>query len=82
MEHSHNDCGKKDFNYCKVAKICIAIPALPLVGVIGASFFNEPWSQMTAGAASIIAAIAIALVIDRIPVLRKKMRPCSHCDAP
>lgn len=66
-------CGTcRGFNFCFWAKLLVAIPALPMIAYIAASFFTEPYWQMLAGAAAIGAAISLAVVVDRLPLLQRK----------
>jgi hypothetical protein len=62
------------FNYYKWAKLLVAIPALPLIAMIAASFFATPLTQGIAGITAIAVTLAIAVWLDRIPLLQKKFR--------
>ncbi len=61
------------FNYCAVAKTIVAIPAIPLVAVIAASFFTSVVLQIVAGAAAVAALIYAAIKIDQMPCLLRKV---------
>jgi hypothetical protein len=66
--------GKIDF--CFWAKLLVAIPALPLIALIAASFFEDGQVQSIAGILAVIGAVLLARKIDRIPALQKKvMKP-------
>jgi hypothetical protein len=67
-------CGSTGFNYCKWAKTLVAIPALPIIAFIAASFFQNPVLQLIAAFGAIAAAIYGAIWLDRVPLLTKKMR--------
>ena len=73
-------CGKSGFNFCFWAKLLVAIPALPLLGVNAASFFDNPDFQAVAAVVAIGLAVTAAVWLDRLPVLQKKFRKCSRCD--
>jgi hypothetical protein len=60
------------FNYCFWAKIIVAIPAIPLIGVTIASHFSEPAWQFTMASYSGAVVVILAQYIDRLPSLSKK----------
>ncbi len=70
---------ESSFNFCFWAKLLVAIPALPLIGLIAASFFTQPLWQLGAAALAVGAAVGAAVAIDRIPALAKKS--CGREDA-
>lgn len=59
------------FNYCFWAKLLVAIPAIPLLGVIVSTFFTDPDWKLTAVAYSGALAVILANRIDRIPYLQR-----------
>ncbi|MBV8939890.1 MAG: hypothetical protein JO089_08665 [Alphaproteobacteria bacterium] len=63
----------KGFNYCFWGKLLVAIPALPIIAVLGASFFNGPLLQFIGGGAAVGFAVWAALKIDRLPFLQRKL---------
>lgn len=63
------------FNYCLVAKIIVAIAAIPMIGAIAASFFSDPEWQFTIATYAGAAVVLIAQKIDRIPALTRLVRP-------
>lgn len=66
---------KKDFNYCAVAKTLAAIPALPIIAVIAASLFDTYITQIASAFFAVLGAIYLAIWIDRIPFLMRKVCP-------
>ena len=72
MTAASTDC-KKGFNYCFWAKLIVAIPALPLIAIAAASPFGDIVSQIIAAAVAIAATIWLAIQIDRMPCLLKKV---------
>jgi hypothetical protein len=68
------DCGTfGKINYCFWAKLLVAIPALPCIALIAAAFFTDPLAQQTAAVAAIIGTVCLAVWIDRLPALQKKV---------
>lgn len=61
-------------NYCFWAKLLVALPAVPLLGAVAASFFTAPAWQFAAASYAGAGAVWIASEIDRIPALRKKFK--------
>ncbi len=76
-EQSANDSPKKScgcsFNYCLVSKLIVAIPALPIVAMIAEMPFHNPILQVFAGSGAVIATVYLAIKIDEIPALQKKI---------
>ena len=72
MTAASTDC-KKGLNYCFWAKLIVAIPALPLIAIAAASPFGDIVSQIIAAAVAIAATIWLAIQIDRMPCLLKKV---------
>jgi uncharacterized sodium:solute symporter family permease YidK len=66
---------KKEFNYCFWAKLLVAIPAIPLVAMIAASFFSGMVMQIAAGITAIALMIYAAIKIDQVPCLLRKVMP-------
>ena len=62
----------KGFNYCFWAKMIVAIPAIPLIGVTVASFYEDPSWQFTMASYSGAVVVIIAQYLDRMPALSKK----------
>lgn len=65
---------KSEFDYCFWAKLLVAIPVLPLIAFVVASYFDTPESM---GIAAVIAVILVVIAvrwIDRIPALNKKIK--------
>lgn len=73
MHCEKNTCGKNGFNYCKWAKTIVAIPTLPIVALIAASFFSRPLVQAIAGLLAVIITIKGAIWLDNIQILQKKI---------
>ena len=67
-------CSTSGFNYCKWAKTLVAIPAFPLIALIAASFFTTTPCQVIAGVSAMVLAYSLALWLDRLPVLMRKVR--------
>ncbi len=67
-------CACSGFNYCKWAKTLVAIPALPIIALIAASFFTQPLVQIFVGILAAMAAIKGAIWLDNIQFLQKKIR--------
>ena len=59
------------FNYCFWAKVIIAIPAIPLIGVTIASHFSEPAWQFTMASYSGAVVVILSQYIDHIPALSR-----------
>ena len=62
------------FNYCFWAKMIVAIPAIPLVGVVVASYFNEPAWQFTMASYTGAVMVILAQYIDRLPVFSRMFK--------
>jgi hypothetical protein len=75
MEEVPKTCGTGGFNYCRWAKTLVAIPALPLIAVLGASFFDSTGFRFLAGGTAVALAVLGAVWLDRIPFLMRKVRP-------
>ena len=65
----------KGFNYCLVAKIVVAIPAIPMIAAVAASFFSDPVWQFTMAAYSGALVILIAQKIDRMQAFARLVFP-------
>jgi hypothetical protein len=65
----------KDFNYCFWAKLIVAIPAIPLIALMAAAPFSDMTMQVIAAGAAIAASIWLAIKIDRMPCLLRKVNP-------
>jgi hypothetical protein len=63
----------KDFNYCKWAKIVVAIPALPLVAIIAASFFTSTLAKVVAAAVACGGGVYLLEKMDEMPMFAKKI---------
>lgn len=63
----------REFNYCFWAKLIVAIPAIPLVAAIAASFFTDTAMQVVAGGIAVTALIWLAIKIDKMPCLLRKV---------
>lgn len=59
------------FNYCFWAKLIVAIPAIPLVAIAAASLFSDPLIKVLMGGAAALAAVSIAIWIDKQPCLSR-----------
>lgn len=64
----------KNFNYCFWAKLIVAIPALPLLGVLAASLVNHPYAKIAAAISAMALALALALWLDKKNCLKQKIR--------
>ena len=73
-EETPKTCSTTGFNYCFWAKLLVAIPAIPLIALIAASFFSDQLARMVAGAGAAFAAILVAIWLDRLPFLSRKFR--------
>jgi hypothetical protein len=73
-------CGTDGFNYCKCAKTLVAIPALPIVAWIAASFFQYPLVRVLAAIIAVTAVVKGAIWLDSLPLFQKKM--CKAKDRP
>ena len=62
------------FNYCFWAKMIVAIPAVPLIGVTVASFFSEPAWQFTMASYSGAVVVILAQYIDRMPLFSRMFK--------
>ena len=65
-----SSCG--GFNYCFWAKVIIAIPAIPLIGAVVASFYTDPSWQFTMASYSGAVVVILSQYIDRLPALSQK----------
>ncbi len=72
-EHVHDkSCGhSKEFDYCFWAKLLVAVPLLPFVATVAASYFESSVLQVFAAAAAVVAVVWVSRWIDRIPALSK-----------
>lgn len=61
------------FNYCKFSKAVVAIPLFPIIAFIAASFFENPVAQITAAGLAILVTIKLAVWLDNIPLLQKRI---------
>jgi uncharacterized membrane protein len=61
------------FNFCLVAKIIVGIPAIGLIAALVASQFVAPWQQLLSAAATVFVMVYLAIKIDQIPALSKKI---------
>ncbi len=71
---STTTCKTSGFNYCKWAKILVAIPAFPLIALSAASFFTTTPCRVVAGLGAVVLAYALAVWLDRVPLLMRKVR--------
>ncbi|MFO1241990.1 MAG: hypothetical protein U1E36_02135 [Rickettsiales bacterium] len=62
-------------NYCFIAKLLVAIPAIPMLAAIAASFSDDPVWQITLVAYAGAVAVWLAQKIDQIPYLTQKFTP-------
>lgn len=74
MPQQNCSYSNEGFNYCKVAKRLIAIPAYPLIAFIAASFFTQVLYQVVAAIGAVILTYRIAIWLDSIPLFMKKFR--------
>jgi len=65
---------KNEFNYCKWAKLLVAIPALPLIAILATIPFSNPITQGVAAVAAVCLTLAAAVWLDRVPALQAKFR--------
>ena len=61
------------FNYCRCAKLLIAIPAYPLIALTAASFFTTTAFQVIAGVGAMLLAYKIVVWLDRLPLFIRKI---------
>mgnify|MGYP000387665822 CR=1 FL=1 len=66
-------CTSSGFNYCLWAKIIVGVPVVFIVANIASSYFTDPLMQVFGGGAAGILVIYIAMKIDKIPALQKKI---------
>jgi hypothetical protein len=65
--------GSCGFNYCFWAKLLVAIPALPLAAIVVASAFENSAAQLVSAGVTIFVLVWLAVMVDRIPGLQKKI---------
>lgn len=61
------------FNYCYWSKRLVAIPLLPILAYIGQAFFTGTALKMAGAAGLPLLVIWLAIKIDQIPALQKKI---------
>jgi len=59
------------FNYCLVAKLLVAVPVLPLIAIVAASYFTHPLVQLVAALLAVSLTIYAARLFDRLPIFSK-----------
>jgi len=64
---------KTCFNFCFWAKLIVAIPALPAVAFIASLPFEDSTAKMIAATVALVVVLYLAIKIDRIPALTKKI---------
>jgi hypothetical protein len=62
------------FNYCFWAKLLVAIPALPLIAIMSASFFHDSTTRGFVAVIAVIAAVWAAIKIDTMPCFSGMVR--------
>ena len=67
--------GTNEFDYCKWAKVLVAIPAMPLIAILAAAPFSNPVTQSIAAVISVFVAISIAIWLDHLPPLQATFCP-------
>jgi|GEM_PF-2398188 len=74
-----NSCSLKacsgKINYCFIAKLLVALPAIPLLGVFAASFYEDPAWKFAAASYAGAFAVWMAGLIDSVPALSRKFKP-------
>lgn len=74
-QDNQKKCGMAEgFDYCFWAKVCVAIPVLPIFAIAAASRFDTPMAQGIAAVLAVVATLALSRWFDRIPVFQKKIR--------
>ena len=63
----------KEFDYCFWSKLLVAVPAIPLIALMAASFFSNMLVQSMAAGLAVGSVIYLAIKIDRIPCLATKV---------
>ena len=61
------------FNYCFWAKLLVGLPTLFIIVIAVGGAFTHPLLQMLGGALAGIATVYLAMRIERIPALQKKI---------
>lgn len=67
-EEKSCDACPSGFNFCFWAKLLVAIPAIPIIGIAAASFFTSPPVQIAVGGTAAFVAMYIAAKIDKMPL--------------
>lgn len=62
-------------NYCFIAKLLVAIPAIPIFGVLLAQLSQDPDWQITLAAYAGALAVWLSQKIDQIPYLQQPFKP-------
>ena len=62
-----------NFNYCLVAKLIVAIPALPASAYIASLLFTDPIMKVVAAVATVLFLVWAAIKVDRMPLFKKKI---------
>ncbi len=73
MTNDTGSCPVGNFNYCFWAKFIVGIPALAIGGYVAALQFDNPLMQSVAWVATVLAMVWIAMKIDKMPALQKKI---------
>lgn len=61
------------FNYCFWAKLIIAVPAIGIIAIWAASFFENAPVQIAAGGVAAFIAMFVAAKIDQMPMFSSKI---------
>lgn len=71
-ETNQKTCGTHTgFDYCFWAKLLVAIPTLPFVGIMAAAQFESEMGRGLAAAVAVIAVVLLARWVDRVPAFQK-----------
>ena len=73
MVQVNNNQTKKSFDYCLWAKLLVGFPTVFIIVMAVAGMFDNPLFQMLGGAAAGVAVVYVAMLLDRIPFLQKKV---------
>ena len=76
MTDATNDtksCATGGFNYCFWAKFIVGVPVVFIVSYIAASLVEGALLQIVFGSAAGIITVWLAMKIDKIPALQKKI---------
>lgn len=67
------DNNHQGFNYCFWGKLLVAVPAIGIIAIWAASFFENAPVQIAAGGVAAFIAMFVAAKIDQMPMFSGKI---------